>query len=83
MTKTRTHTRTHLPNTITTLPTTLELTHLPVAESGSYTLNAQQVSTLRQRIYKLNADNVRGWRWRSAKVPIGKGMFTLIVWRLS
>ena len=78
-----TKTRTRLPNTITTLPSTNDLTRLPVAESGSYTLNAQQISTLRQRIYKLNKDNVRGWRWRSAKVPIGKGMFTLIVWRLS
>ena len=78
-----TKTRTRLPNTITTLPSTNDLTRLPIAESGSYTLNAQQVSTLRQRIYRLNKDNVRGWRWRSAKMPAGKGMFTLLVWRLS
>ena len=72
-----------IPNTITALPSAHDLTCLPVAESGSYTLTAEQVATLRGRIYKLNADNVRGWRWRSAKMPAGKGMFTLIVWRLS
>lgn len=77
-----TKTRTRLPNTITTLPTQQDLMRLPVAESGSYTLTAQQVSTLRQRIYKINHNNVRGWCWRTAKFPVGNGLFTLLVWRL-
>lgn len=72
-----------IPNTITALPSAHDLTRLPVAESGVYTLTAEQITTLRGRIYKLNADNVRGWRWRSTKMPAGKGMFTLLVWRLS
>ena len=78
-----TKTRTRLPNTITTLPSTNDLARLPIAESGSYILNAEQIATLRQRIYSLNKDNARGWRWRSAKFPVGNGLFTLFVWRLT
>lgn len=71
-----------LSNTVTDVPSTQELMSLPIAESGSYMLTEQQIATLRHRLYKLNADNVRGWRWRSTKIPVGKGVFNLLVWRL-
>lgn len=74
---------TRLTNTITALPTVTDLKRLPVAEAGRYHLTDKQIRTLRQRIYRLNADNVRGWRWRSTKFPASPGLYTLLVWRLA
>jgi hypothetical protein len=72
-----------LNNTPTDLPTNQELKTLPVAESGVYLLTQKQAATLRQRIYKLNGDNVAGWKWRSMLVPIGHGKVLLTVWRIT
>jgi hypothetical protein len=70
-----------IPNTVTEIPNKQELLNLPLAESGSYMLTEKQIATLRRRLYNLNADNVRGWRWRSTKTYAGKGMYNLLVWR--
>jgi len=69
-----------------TLPTTTDLTNLPLAEGGTYLLTPAQVATLRARIYSLNHNNVRGWRWRTMQVHrSGKGKnerIMLLVWRV-
>lgn len=74
---------TRLSNTITALPTIADLSRLPVAEAGRYNLTEREIATLRQRLYALNRDNVRGWRWRSTKFPASPGLYTLLVWRLT
>ena len=76
-------TNTQLNNTPTDLPTNQELKTLPVAESGVYLLTQKQAATLRQRIYKLNGDNVAGWKRRSMLAPIGHGKVLLTVWRIT
>jgi hypothetical protein len=76
-------TNTQLNNTPTDLPTNQELKTLPVAESGVYLLTQKQAATLRQRIYKLNSDNIAGWKWRSMLAPIGHGKVLLTVWRIT
>jgi hypothetical protein len=76
-------THTHLTNNVSDLPTNQELKTLPVAESGVYLLTQKQAATLRQRIYKLNSDNIAGWKWRSMLAPIGHGKVLLTVWRIT
>ena len=76
-------THTYLTNNVSDLPTNQELKTLPVAESGVYLLTQKQAATLRQRIYKLNSDNIAGWKWRSMLVPIGHGKVLLTVWRIT
>lgn len=78
-----TDTRTYLTNNVSDLPTNQELKTLPVAESGVYLLTQKQAATLRQRIYKLNSDNVAGWKWRSMLAHAGRGKVLLTVWRIT
>ena len=71
---------------LTTLPTPSALLTLPLAESGTYLLTPTQVITLRSRIYSLNQNNARGWRWRTMQMNrTGRGRnerIMLLVWRV-
>lgn len=65
------------------VPSMGDIMRLPVAVAGRYDMTEAELGALRQRIYSLNHNHVRRWKWRTAKLPAGKrGLFTLIVWRV-
>ena len=69
-------------NLPTNPPTTDQLLSLPLAEGGTYLLTEQEIQTLRSRLYNLNANNVRGWKWRTTRLFRTKDRSVLLVWRV-
>lgn len=67
------------------IPSPADLLRLPKAEGATYLLTDKEIRTLRSRLYKLNSNNVKGWRWRSTKTGhAAKAKRTmLLVWGVS
>lgn len=49
------------------VPTLGTIESIPRAACGEYELTGKEAKTLRSRIYALNKDNARGWRWRTMR----------------
>lgn len=65
------------------IPSMADIQRLPLAVHGSYEMTDDEVQWLRSRIYSLNKSHVKGWRWRTSRLPAGKrNRFNLIVWRV-
>lgn len=80
-------------NHITVTPSPQDLLRLPLANAGVYTLTDAQIVHTRAQIYSLNANHVKGWKWRTTKLPHmvmkktklvrHSSLFTLLVWRVA
>lgn len=81
-TTTTNSTRARHHNLPTNPPTTDQLLSLPLAEGGTYLLTEQEITLLRSRLYQLNANNVRGWKWRTTRLFRTKDRSVLLVWRV-
>lgn len=60
------------------VPTLDTIESIPRASCGEYELTDKEAKTLRSRIYSLNKNNARGWRWRTMR----DGSY-IIVWRIT
>lgn len=69
-------------NLPTNPPTNTDILNLPLAEGGTYLLDEQQITLLRSRLYQLNANNVRGWKWRTTRLFRTGDRSVLLVWRV-
>lgn len=58
-------------------PNDNEIMNIPLARAGEYELSDYECKQVRRRIYALNKENGRGWRWRTMRdFPF------LLVWRI-
>lgn len=60
------------------VPSLAAIESIPRASCGEYHLTAKEAKQLRSRIYSLNKNNARGWRWRTLR----EGEL-LLVWRIN
>lgn len=59
------------------LPTEDAILSIPLARAGEYDLTDKETKVLRSRIYALNKNHYRGWRWRTLREGTN-----LLVWRV-